>query len=458
MNGFLQKCMPGMFVAPLVSFLVTSGCDSWRSATRLGVVALTRVCVAEFPLTLPFVMPGTIMPVTPPFVMSGTVVERYAALAAAGDIERDPAQEAVVARLAHLSDRLAHHRLARKSSSLGWLFGSRASEALLKGLYIFGDVGRGKTMLMDMFFAPTPVVRKRRVHFHEFMLDVHECVHAWRQKRKRGEVDHDPIAPVTATLADQAWLLCFDEFHVTDIADAMILGRLFTQLFARGVVVVATSNVAPGELYQDGLNRGLFLPFIALLDERLDTMRLDARTDYRLEKLVDVPVWLAPADAAADRALDAAWQRLTGGRDGARRDLIIKGRVLSVPKAAMGVARFSFHDLCEQPLGANDYLKLAHEFHTLLLDHIAIMSYARRNEARRFIALIDTLYDNAVKLVASAEAEPAAIYQAREGFEAQEFRRTISRVAEMGSRSYLALPHGRRAAVASGSRKGIVET
>jgi cell division protein ZapE len=391
--------------------------------------------------------------------MPGTVVERYGALAAASDIERDPAQEAVAAKLSQLSDRLAHHRLARKSSSLGWLFGSRAPAAPLKGLYIFGEVGRGKTMLMDLFFAATPVLRKRRVHFHEFMLDVHERVHAWRQKLKRGEAEgDDPIAAVAATLADQAWLLCFDEFHVTDIADAMILGRLFTQLFARGVVVVATSNVAPGDLYADGLNRTLFLPFIALLNERLDTMRLDARTDYRLEKLVDVPVWHAPADAAADSALDAAWQRLTAGRDGARCDLIVKNRVLSVPKAAMGVARFSFHDLCEQPLGAADYLKLAHEFYTLLLDRIPIMSYARRNEAKRFIALIDTLYDNAVKLVASAEAEPGAIYQASEGFEAQEFRRTVSPVAEMGARTYLALPHGRRAAVAIGSREGIVET
>ncbi len=391
--------------------------------------------------------------------MPGTVVERYGALAAASDIERDPAQEAVAAKLSQLSDRLAHHRLARKSSSLGWLFGSRAPAAPLKGLYIFGEVGRGKTMLMDLFFAATPVLRKRRVHFHEFILDVHERVHAWRQKLKRGEAEgDDPIAAVAATLADQAWLLCFDEFHVTDIADAMILGRLFTQLFARGVVVVATSNVAPGDLYEDGLNRTLFLPFIALLNERLDTMRLDARTDYRLEKLVDVPVWHAPADAAADSALDAAWQRLTAGRDGARCDLIVKNRVLSVPSAAMGVARFSFHDLCEQPLGAADYLKLAHEFHTLLLDRIPIMSYARRNEAKRFIALIDTLYDNAVKLVASAEAEPGAIYQASEGFEAQEFRRTVSRVAEMGARTYLALPHGRRAGVAIGSREGIVET
>src|SRR5205807_10027375 len=218
--------------------------------------------------------------------MPGTVVERYAALAAAGDIERDLAQEAVAAKLAHLSDRLADHRLARKSSSLGWLFGSRPSQAPLKGLYIYGDVGRGKTMLMDMFFAATPVLRKRRVHFHEFMLDVHERVHAWRQKRKRGEVDgDDPIASVAAAFTDEAWLLCFDEFHVTDIADAMILGRLFTRLFADGVVVVATSNVEPDELYKDGLNRALFLPFIALLRERMEIARLEAPKDFRLEKL-----------------------------------------------------------------------------------------------------------------------------------------------------------------------------
>jgi cell division protein ZapE len=283
-------------------------------------------------------------------------------------------------------------------------------------------------------------------------------VHAWRQQRKRGEVaGDDPIAPVAAALAEQAWLLCFDEFHVTDIADAMILGRLFRRLFDHGVVVVATSNVAPGELYRDGLNRALFLPFIDLIEERMDVVRLEARTDFRLEKLGHAPVWHVPADAAADRALDAAWRRLTAGHNGGAHELLVKGHIVRVPHASMGVARFSFKELCGQPLGAEDYLKIAREFHTIVLDRIPVMDYAERNEAKRFIALIDTLYDNGVKLVASAEAEPAALYRATDGFEAQEFMRTASRLIEMGSQAYLALPHG-RAARASGSTEGLVET
>src|ERR1700676_4709252 len=256
--------------------------------------------------------------------MPGTIRERYQALVAAGQIERDPAQEAVVSRLVRLEAMLAQHRLSRKSSSLGWIFAKRQQNGgAPKGLYIHGEVGRGKTMLMDLFFAASPVTRKRRAHFHEFMLDVHERVHGWRQKRKRHEVTgDDPIAPVAAALADQAWLLCFDEFHVTDIADAMLLGRLFRALFERGVVVVATSNVAPDELYRDGLNRGLFLPFITLLQARMEVVRLDARTDFRLEKFDNVPVWHVPADAAADAALDAAWRSLIGGHVGAPHELI----------------------------------------------------------------------------------------------------------------------------------------
>jgi len=392
--------------------------------------------------------------------MPGTISERYAALVAAGEVERDGAQAAVVAILSRLETRLAHHRLARKSSSLGWMFGGREQDAgPLKGLYLYGDVGRGKTMLMDLFFAASPVVRKRRVHFHEFMVDVHERIHEWRQRRRRGEVsDDDPIAPVATALAEQAWLLCFDEFHVTDIADAMILGRLFKRLFESGVVVVATSNVAPDELYRDGLNRSLFLPFIALIEERMEVVRLAARADFRLEKLGDVRVWHVPADARAQAALDAAWRSLTAGNAAQPRELRVKGHVLPIPRAAMGAARFSFADLCAQPLGAEDYLKIAHEFHTVVLDHIPVMSYAQRNEAKRFIALIDTFYDNAVKVVASAHAAPAELYQASDGFEAQEFKRTSSRLIEMGSRGYLALPHGRKDSAATGSTEGIVET
>jgi cell division protein ZapE len=391
--------------------------------------------------------------------MPAAITAQYAALVAAGEIERDAAQEDVVARLGRLNERLAMHRLARKSSSLGWLFGQRVEPGQeLKGLYIWGEVGRGKTMLMDMFFAACPVQRKRRAHFHQFLLDVHERLNAYRHKVKYGEtIADDPVHLTADDLAEQAWVLCFDEFHVTDIADAMILGRLFTRMFERGVVVVATSNVEPDELYQDGLNRALFLPFIGLLTQRMEVLRLDARTDFRMEKLIGVKVWHVPADAAADRAIDAAWRRLTGGRDGQALDLVVKGHHLHVPSAAMGVARFGFHDLCEQPYGAIDYLRIAHEFHTVIIDHVPAMTFADRNEAKRFIALIDTFYDAGVKLIASAAAQPGALYQASEGYEVNEFKRTVSRLIEMGSIEYLALPHGRRPA-ATGSAEGIVET
>jgi cell division protein ZapE len=348
--------------------------------------------------------------------------------------------------------------VARKSSSLGWLFGSREPEPI-RGLYIFGDVGRGKTMLMDLFFAASSVVRKRRVHFHEFMAEVHERVHVLRQRAKLDEISaEDPIGVAASAIAQETRLLCFDEFHVTDIADAMILGRLFKRLFELGVVVVATSNVPPTELYKDGLNRALFLPFIALIEEHMEIRQLGARTDFRLEKLAGVPVWHVPADRAAEAALDQAWQSLTSGHAGEPQDLLVKGHTIRIPRATMGVARFSFHDLCQQPLAAADYLKIAREYHTVLLDRVAVMDYERRNEAKRFIILIDTFYDNAVKLIASAEAEPDALYRADEGFEASEFKRTASRLIEMRSEAYLALPHGRGHAVASGSTEGLVET
>jgi cell division protein ZapE len=392
--------------------------------------------------------------------MVSSVTALYAASVAAGRIGSDAEQLAVVDRLARLEAHIREYRLARKSSSLGWLFGARDNKnPRLKGLYIYGDVGRGKTMLMDLFFEASPVARKRRAHFHEFMLDVHERIYGFRQKIKVGEHGgEDPIKLTANELAEEAWLLCFDEFHVTDIADAMILGRLFAVMFERGVVVVATSNVAPDELYKDGLNRALFVPFIHMIEQHMDVVRLDARTDFRLEKLAGLPVWYVPADAAADAALDEAWRRLAGNHDGAAQELAVKARTVHVPCAAMGVARFGFHDLCELPLAAADYLRIAHEYHTVILDHIPVMDFDTRNAAKRFIILIDTLYDMNVKLVASAAAAPDALYTADEGFEAQEFKRTASRLIEMGSQAYLARPHGTAHSQLTGSAVGIVET
>lgn len=380
----------------------------------------------------------------------------YLALVAAGEIEADPAQHALVGCFERLERDLAEHRLARKSSALGWLFGKRENAGQIKGLYIYGEVGRGKTMMMDLFYESSAIKRKRRAHFHEFMADVHDRIHAFRQDQENGE--HDPIVHVATAIADESWLLCFDEFHVTDITDAMILGRLFTQLFELGVVVVATSNQPPSGLYKDGLNRGLFVPFIAMLEQHCEVVQLDARIDFRLEKLTGLPVWYVPDDTKAREALDATWRRLTGGQGGAALDLTVKGHPVHVPQAAKGVARFSFADLCGKPLGALDYLRIAHEFHTLIVDHIPVMDHDRRNEAKRFIILIDTLYDHAVKLIASAQAAPDDLYTATRGYEATEFARTASRLMEMRSQSYLGLPHGPRQVLGHQWSDKIVET
>jgi cell division protein ZapE len=384
--------------------------------------------------------------------------DQYQALVSSGAIEADAAQADIVDAFADLERRLAGYKPVRKQSLLGRLFADK-DVATPRGLYIHGEVGRGKTMLMDLFFQASPIAHKRRAHFHEFMAEVHERIYGYRQNIARGEIaDTDVIGLTASAIFDEAWLLCFDEFHVTDIADAMILGRLFAKLFELGTVVIATSNVAPEDLYKGGLNRALFLRFIAQIKSHMDVLRLDARTDFRLEKLTGVTMWLVPADAEADAALDMAWAKMTGHAKCKPRDISIKGRILHVPCSSNGVARFSFADLCEKPLGASDYLRLAHDYHTILLDRIPVMDYAERNAAKRFMALIDTLYDNAVKLMASAAAHPVALYVATEGHEAGEFKRTSSRLIEMSSASYLALAHGRKDSAASGATTGLVET
>ena len=382
----------------------------------------------------------------------------YQSLVASGAIEADAAQAKAGEALAALEQRLANYKPVRKQGLLGRLFADR-DEGPPRGLYIHGEVGRGKTMLMDLFFQQSQVEHKRRAHFHEFMADVHERIYGFRQNIARGEIaDGDVIALTAASIFDEAWLLCFDEFHVTDIADAMILGRLFSKLFELGTVVVATSNVAPDDLYKGGLNRALFLPFIAQIFDHMDVLRLDARTDFRLEKLTGVKMWLVPADRVADAALDKAWVKMTGNAKCKPRDISLKGRVLHVPCSADGVARFSFAEICEKPLAASDYLRLARDYHTIMIDRIPVMDYADRNAAKRFIALIDTFYDNAVKLMASAESDPLSLYVAADDEVANEFKRTSSRLIEMSSESYLALPHGHKDSVASGSSTGLVET
>ncbi|WP_237479014.1 cell division protein ZapE [Lichenibacterium dinghuense] len=383
------------------------------------------------------------------------VLERYRARVARGELQPDAAQEAVAARLDALVADLAAGGAGRPSL-LGRLFGAKPEEAP-RGLYVVGDVGRGKTMLMDLFHDAAAVEPKQRVHFHAFMADVHARIHAWRQARKRGEArGDDPIPPVAAAIAAEARLLCFDEFAVTDIADAMILGRLFTALFADRVVVVATSNVEPEDLYRDGLNRTLFLPFIAQLQQKMDTMRLDAARDFRYAKLTEAATWFVPADAEARAALDRAFLSLTGQARGAPERVPLLGREIAVPEAVGDVARFPFAALVEAPLGSVDFLALARRYGTVMVDGIRVMRPAERNVVKRFINLVDTLYDEQVKLVASAEAEPDALYDAPDGREVFEFRRTVSRLVEMRSEQYLALPHGH--GKPSGDMGGLADT
>ncbi|MDO9416523.1 cell division protein ZapE [Pararhizobium sp.] len=369
-----------------------------------------------------------------------SVSQKLKALVASGALQADDHQISIARRLDRLLAGLAASRPPRKSSALGWLFASRKTDAApLRGLYIHGGVGRGKTMLMDMFFELVPIQRKRRAHFHAFMADVHNRIHAHREKLKTGETRQaDPIPPVAADLLADARLLCFDEFSVTDIADAMILSRLFAELFSKGCVLVATSNVEPDNLYRDGLNRGLFLPFVDLLKAHADIVSLDSDTDYRLEKVGSLPVWRYPLGPEADVSMDRVWHRETAGKPAVADEIRFKGRKIAVPASAGTCARFSFAELCERPLGAADYLAILKRFDTLFVDHIPLLGPEKRNETKRFILLVDTLYDHGARLFASAEAAPQELLTAKAGTEGFEFDRTVSRLIEIQSSEYAA--------------------
>jgi cell division protein ZapE len=367
------------------------------------------------------------------------VTDRLDRLVNEGSMLRDPQQYSVARKLDHIMASLRARQPAEKSSALGWLFASRRkADDPIRGLYVHGSVGRGKTMLMDMFFDLAPVAHKRRAHFHEFMADVHGRIHAHRQKLKNGETRQaDPVPPVAASLFAEATLLCFDEFAVSDIADAMILSRLFTELFQKGAVLIATSNVEPDNLYRDGLNRQLFLPFITLLKANAEVVSLDSPTDYRLEKTKSLPVWLIPTGNLTDARIESAWNEVTSGAKAKTEAIPRQGRTIHVPMAAAGAARFSFHDLCEQPLGAADYLEIAARYRTIFIENIPVLTPEKRNETKRFINLIDTLYDNHIRVVASAAVMPEDLLPVRKGTEGFEFDRTVSRLFEMRSVEYL---------------------
>jgi len=362
----------------------------------------------------------------------------YAQRLEAGTLRPEVAQEAAIEALLGLEGDLKAAQgpqgfsLFRKPNALGGV----------KGVYLWGPVGRGKSMLMDLFFDTAPVRRKRRAHFHAFMAEVHGLIDQWRKgtaaERKarfgqnRGD---DPIVPVADLIAEQAHLLCFDELQVTDIADAMILGRLFEALFAKGVVLVATSNRPPHDLYKDGINRPLFTPFIDMLGARMEIVAVRGPTDFRLDRLKGARVYFSPLVPDQVQLFDGLWSDLTDGAPETGATLEVLGRQIRLPRTYGGFVRTSFASLCGQALGAQDYLALAARFHTVFLDDIPRLEISRRNEAKRFVILIDALYEAGTKLIALAEAEPDELYPAGDG--AFEFERTASRLHEMRSEAYL---------------------
>ena len=352
-----------------------------------------------------------------------------------GRLRPDAAQEAAVAALARLESDL---NSAGEPSFLPFLKKPKAA----RGVYLWGPVGRGKSMVMDLFFETAPVAKKRRAHFHAFMAEVHGLIDAWRKgdaaARKARFGQHkgdDPIGPAADVIAGQARLLCFDELQVTDIADAMILGRLFEALFAQGVTLVATSNRPPDDLYKDGINRELFTPFIAMLHARMDVVRIGGPVDFRLDRLRGAQVYFTPISPEGERAFDALWLRLLDGAEELGVNLEVLGRKLRLPRAAGGLLRSTFSSLCGQALGAQDYLAIAGYFHTVFLENVPQLTVERRNEARRLVTLVDALYEAGTKLVVLAEAEPDDLYPTGDG--AFEFERTASRLQEMRSADYV---------------------
>ena len=356
----------------------------------------------------------------------------YRARVAAGELDPDPAQRLAVEKLQLLFMRLAGYEPSKpKRVGLGF-FGwgrDRLEEKAVPGLYLYGGVGRGKSMLMDIFFDAAPVRPKRRVHFHAFMQEIHAAIHAERQKGVA-----DPLRIVADRVADGATLLCFDEMQITDITDAMLVGRLFERLFERGVVIVATSNRAPDELYKNGLNRQLFLPFIALIKEKLEVHELVSHLDHRQDRVMGEKVYFAPLGPEAEAGIAAIWQRLAPGPT-TPLVLDVQGREVRLPEHRGRAARASFADLCVKPLGPADYLAIAEAVDWLVLEAVPILSPAKNNEAKRFVTLIDALYEAKTRLAVSAAAEPEQLYE--EGAGAFEFERTASRLREMMSTDWL---------------------
>ncbi len=360
--------------------------------------------------------------------MPESLLQKYRRLLGDGKIAPDSAQALAVEKLQILTNRLAAHAPPARTDFFSYF--TRRRGEVPKGLYIFGAVGRGKTMLMDLFSSTVTVSPKRRTHFHEFMADVHA-----RLAVARREAREDPIVAVARTIAAEARLLCLDELFVIDIADATILNRLFGTLLQAGTVVVVTSNAHPHDLYKEGRNRDLFLPFIDLVEENMELLQLEAARDFRLGQIGNASLYFSPLGPAATAEMDDLWRRLTFGEPAREEVLTVLGRALRVPRASFGAARFTFADLCEKPLAATGYIALARHYHTIFLDGIPVMGREQRNEARRFITFIDTIYDHRTGFIASAAAGPDELYRAGDG--AEHFERTASRLMEMRQPQYL---------------------